>query len=92
MLPYVAPDFNFARLLCVRNNVWITSSRMHDPKVVPRILGCHAENSLPHSLKCEALWTLVYTCFNPRVCSQTVPERACVHNLNTSNLALLCNA
>ena len=42
-------------------------------------------------LKGEVLWTCVYSCFkcNTSIFVQSIPERACVHNVNTSNVARL---
>ena len=88
------PNSTSMCLLCTWNNGWFTSSRMHDSKVLPCIFGCDADDSLCHYLKCEPLWTLVYSCFkcNIRYLSQPIHERACVNNLHSCNNARLYTA
>ena len=70
------------------SNGWFTSRRMHEPEALPCIFGCGADDDLCHYLKCEALWTCVYSCSkcNTSIVAQTIPECACVHNVNLSNI------
>ena len=78
-------------LLRTWSNGWCTSNRMHEPEALPCIFGCEADDDLCHYLKCEVLWTCVYSCFrcNTSILVQSIPERACVHNVNMSNIARL---
>ena len=48
-------------------------------------------DDLCHSLQCEALWTCVYSCFNCNKSSlaQTIPERACAHDVNLASISRL---
>ena len=67
---------------------------MHEPEALPCIFGCDADDDLRHYLKCEALWACVYSCFNcnTSILAQTIPERACVHNVNIANISRLYTA
>ena len=78
-------------LLRTWSNGWCTSNRMHEPKALPCFFGCEADDDLCHYLKCEVLWTCVYSCFkcNTSIFMQSIPGRACVHNVNMSNIARL---
>ena len=81
-------------LLRTWSNGWFTSRRMHESEALPCIFGCDADDDLRHYLKCEALWTCVYSCFNcnTSILAQTIPERACVHNVNIANISRLYTA
>ena len=69
-------------------NGWFTSSRMHEPIILPCIFGCGGDDSLCHYLKCEVIWTLAYCCHNCHLPINYV-NNACVHCVNTHNLSLL---
>jgi len=44
-------------------NAWTTSTRMHEPQLLPCIFGCpNCEDSLDHYLCCDPLWTAVISC------------------------------
>ena len=66
------------------------------PMYIPQtcIFGCDADDDLCHYLKCEVLWTLVYSCFNCNVSifTQTAQHRASVCDMNTCSLAHLYTA
>ena len=55
-------------------NAWTTSSRTHESKVLPCILGCpNAQDTQEHYLRCERLWRLVK---GSRICfSRPFPKR-----------------
>ena len=82
-------------LLRTWSNGWFTSTRMHEPKILPCIFGCGAGDCLHHYLECEVLWTLVYCCFNCNVSifvNSSNSSRACIHNLNPCKMAHLYTA
>ena len=60
------------------------------------IFGCdEGSDSLHHYLRCEILWTLVYTCANSNnayVLSQSLPERFCLCNTSPVFLMRLYSA
>ena len=57
-LPFSTP----MAILRTWSNGWFTTTRMHESVVLPCIFGCDANNSLHHYLRCEVLWTLIYSC------------------------------
>ena len=57
-LPLSAP----MAILRTWSNGWFTTTRMHESEVFPCIFGCDANDSLHHYLRCEVLWTLIYSC------------------------------
>ena len=81
-------------LLRTQSNGWFTSKRMHEPEALSCMFGCDANDDLCHYLKCEALWTCVYSCFscNTSIFTQINPARACVHNVNVANISRLYTA
>jgi hypothetical protein len=50
--------------------------------------------SVHHFLKCDALWTLIYCCYNYKttIFRQTIENKACVVGLCRANLARLYTA
>ena len=83
-----APHSMAMCLLRTWSNGWFTSSRMHEPTILPCIFGCGWDDSLCHYLKCEVSWTLAYCCHNCHLPISFV-NTACVYNVNTLNLSLL---
>ena len=80
-------------LLRTWSNGWLTTNRMHAESKLPCIFGCDGEcDTLHHYLRCEPLWTLVYTCTNSnsiQVLQQSVEDRFCIQNLSSANLVRL---
>ena len=82
-LPLSAP----MAILRTWSNGWFTTTRMHESEVFPCIFGCDAHDSLHHYLRCEVLWTLIYSCTKCKyfVFSQSFDERTCICNVSRSN-------
>ena len=82
-LPLSAP----MAILHTWSNGWFTTTRMHESEVFPCIFGCDAHDSLHHYLRCEVLWTLIYSCTKRKylISSQSLDEKACICNVSRSN-------
>ena len=75
------------------SNGWLTTNRMHDVSKLPCIFGCDGEcDTLHHYLRCEPLWTLVYTCAKSnsiQILQQSAEDRFCIQNLSSANFIRL---
>ena len=60
---------------------WTTSSRMHEPLLLPCLFGCPglAEETVQHYLRCNRLWHIVY---NFLISRQLSSKKLCLCCLN----------
>ena len=82
-------------LLRTWSNGWFTSTRLHEPKILPCIFGCDAGDCLHHYLECEVLWTLVYCGFNCNVSifvNSSNSSRACINCPKSCDVSYLYTA
>ena len=89
-LPLSAP----MSILRTWSNGWFTTTQMHESKVFSCIFGCDANDSLHHYLRCEVLWTLIYSCTKCKyfVFSQSLDEKTCICDVSLSKCIRLFEA